>query len=614
MATEDCFPDDWEAEAGGHGETEEEAEAVPMEEDEAPEPEEEADVAEAALPAGEEDADDDVDLDALEAAALSSWQQQQQQSADDAGEEEEAAAEEEEEEQQEEEESRISISVGSLKGKGKGSKSKGKGTPGDGGVGQLVAKLNKSGIWPPGKGVDVRALSSLRALPVEKAFAVVEKLESLGASISNPSQFVTLECRGLSQALGKGGGSLAAIAAKRALHEGGKGEGGKAGKGGKAGGGKDGGKSGKGKDGKGGKKGKGKKETKGSLDLHNMVLAPRPKDELPQHGAAKRPHAEAAKVASDEEAVEAPPSKRQAVQAEEAEDDEDEVEVSPALGRKLEELEAKGIELAAPAIKALAGAEERDALIVCQALTMKGKIENPSRFVTASLRKRVESKQDNLAAEKAKAEQLEEEERQTRVQAVIDKVNKPKVPVAKAKIAVPKAKAGIVPRVSIRPDEPKKVVQKVTISKGDDAAPPAVAPTPTYILERKQAEAKVQSSAARKKKLAVQTLDIGREPQLRQDLDFEQELVQAHLKALNKSGKWEPKVGDFAFDEACFVLLLKIPAHRAIEILQDIESRGNSDVSPLDMIREEVREELMKEDLPDLITSLGVLASLNKGI
>lgn len=62
--------------------------------------------------------------------------------------------------------------------------------------------MNRSGHWLKGRGIDVKALASLRSLEAKKAVAILDKLEKIAASIKNPSAHILLRVK---EALAGGG-------------------------------------------------------------------------------------------------------------------------------------------------------------------------------------------------------------------------------------------------------------------------------------------------------------------------------------------------------------------------------------------------------------------------
>merc|ERR1712136_62748 len=82
---------------------------------------------------------------------------------------------------------------------------------------------------------------------------------------------------------------------------------------------------------------------------------------------------------------------------------EESVEESPAkkrslpssVAQKVEALTAQGISLGPLALKALNGAEARDAMIVLQVLAKREKVKDPSQFIIASLKKKAELQQES---------------------------------------------------------------------------------------------------------------------------------------------------------------------------------------------------------------------------
>merc|ERR1712136_322135 len=84
---------------------------------------------------------------------------------------------------------------------------------------------------------------------------------------------------------------------------------------------------------------------------------------------------------SSEESVEESPAKKRSLPS--------------SVAQKVEALTAQGISLGPLALKALNGAEARDAMIVLQVLAKREKVKDPSQFIIASLKKKAELQQES---------------------------------------------------------------------------------------------------------------------------------------------------------------------------------------------------------------------------
>eukprot|EP00927_Polykrikos_kofoidii_P041254 TRINITY_DN3517_c0_g1_i1.p1 TRINITY_DN3517_c0_g1~~TRINITY_DN3517_c0_g1_i1.p1 ORF type:complete len:678 (-),score=174.06 TRINITY_DN3517_c0_g1_i1:69-2102(-) len=485
------------------------------------------------------------------------------------------------------------------KGKGKAKSAS------DGGIGKRVVDLNRAAHWQKGSGIDVQALVALRGCDPELACSILDELESEGAAIENPSRHIRRRL-------------------EDKVEEGTKGDGKSSGKNGKGGGkgvGKDAGK-GVGKD-----SGKGKKR-------------PTAGDDLPP---AKRAAVAPAEAEWEEEPAEEGVEETWEEEGEWNEEGEEEMEVelSAPVANKLQMVQNKGLELNAEAVSGLAAADDRDALVVLEALCMREKTANPSDFVIVSLRKRAAARAGGVAPAKpvvrepvvgkaavakspavtkanvAKSSSAKAGTKLAEAKAPVSKAPAAKAPVSKAPAAKPQvtkapaAKAPItkaaVGKAPVAKGQASSNTAKAPVSKGPAAnapgakAPVAKAPVAKAAVAKAPvgkapvAKAQVAKAAVAKAPVAkaqppAKPLPVGsgKPPKIREGLDWQQDAVQSKVLAMNKSGCWE---GEHPLDEAVLSGLLRILEDRAFEILQDIEEEGSACKEPSARILELVEEE-----------------------
>eukprot|EP00927_Polykrikos_kofoidii_P061685 TRINITY_DN56519_c0_g1_i1.p1 TRINITY_DN56519_c0_g1~~TRINITY_DN56519_c0_g1_i1.p1 ORF type:complete len:636 (-),score=183.31 TRINITY_DN56519_c0_g1_i1:289-2196(-) len=457
---------------------------------------------------------------------------------------------------------------GSAKGAGKGGKGpkgggkvasnaskgvdKGKGKskePTDGGVGRRVLELNRVGHWPKGRGVDVQALVALRGCDAELASSILSELESEGAGIENPSRFVHNK-----------------IKQGNTVEEGNKGS-------------------------DKGSKGVGKHSNKGTKRSAPGGTQP------PAKRAAVAPAEEQEEEWDEEEnyggegAEETWEDEDEGAQEDwnEEEEDELEVELPIAVANKIQLLQKKGVELSAEAIGEIAQTEQRDALVVLEAVVMREKLANPSEFVLVSLRKRAEMKASKAGGvPKGKAPVGK---------AAAGKASPAKAPATKLGSKAPAAKAPISNAPAAKMPAAKLPAGKPPVAKVQAAKAPvgkAQAPlkkaTPPASKGPVAKQPQMKEPPPQRPKPSLS----GKPPKPRTGLVWELDAVQSKVLEVNDLGLWE---GDM-LDDAVLDAILRIEAARGFEILEEVEELGAKVSNPskyvLNLIAEE--EERVKAE------------------
>lgn len=272
----------------------------------------------------------------------------------------------------------------------------------------------------------------------------------------------------------------------------------------------------------------------------------------------KAPRAVSAQVSSDTGAMTngAPETKR-ARTAESSSRPEDTVKMPQVVRDKVSRLNQQGVTLALSAVEALAGAAVRDALFVLKALEAQTKVENPSRFVTANLLKRQETEERNQES-------------------------------AVPHDPGPPAKRGPTVKIRVADVDIGKVVSKAQLTQTTPAKPTVL--TQAQVLRQAQRRELAKAKAA--KPVDADITNEGRAPQIRDDLEFEQAALQAHIQAFNNLDHWPQH--KHAVDEAAFSAMLKISAQRAMEILNEVEEEPDAFKDPSEFIRSVVTRELIR--------------------
>jgi len=290
------------------------------------------------------------------------------------------------------------------------------------------------------------------------------------------------------------------------------------------------------------------------------------------------------------------------------------VTISKALASKIEFLKGKGMKLSGSAVKALAAAETRDALMLLGALANRGHVEDPSKFVLVSLEKRQAATRAAASADAvgAKAPGAKAPVAKSPPGATAQVAKSPagaKPPVAKA----PVTKAPITKAPITKAPITKAPIAKAPVTKAPAGAKAPVAKTPAGSPNGKVTsgtapaakapsklpqgvkviKAVVKAPAAKApvtKSPPPKAAGAGQAPRMRteEELEFFHMAVQAKLMALNQQGLWK---GVHPLDEACLTALLKIEAARGLEILDEAEEQGGKLSNPARFVLDLVAEE-----------------------
>jgi len=409
--------------------------------------------------------------------------------------------------------------------KGKGAAKGAKG-PVQNAVGQKVIDLNRAGHWSKGFGIDVQALTKLKAMPESQALQILSNVEAKASTLQKPSAFIEAQCRRAAQ---------------------GKPESAETGK----------------ATGKGVKRPapaevSGPPEKKIASDDDVIQL-----DEDAEEPAAAPKSAPAPKAAPEP----APAAKTTKVR------------LAASVNDKLQKLRQQGMQISGAAIRALASADQKDARIVLEAISMRGKVDNPSNFIIASIRKR---------AEQAASKSVEVDDDEVTMSAPATKAPIAKAPSAKAPIAKspgPKAPVAKTPAATAE----KAPAAKAPVSKTPGAkAPVTKSPGAKAPVAKVPPGGKAPIAKTPGPKPGMAKVEgSGLPPRKREGLDFDYMAVQGKVQALNTTGPWE---GLNPIDEAALAALLKIDAHRGLEILEDAEEKGTDIADPSAYVRQRAVE------------------------
>mmetsp|Transcript_13643 Transcript_13643/g.25819 ORF Transcript_13643/g.25819 Transcript_13643/m.25819 type:complete len:543 (-) Transcript_13643:16-1644(-) len=361
-------------------------------------------------------------------------------------------------------------------------------------IGRQVVDLNKAGIWAPGKGIDTKALQALRQLPERRATEILSDIEGLGASVRNPSSYIQAAVSRALRAPAAEAGSKTPTAPWRSAS-----------------------------DGKGGVK----------RTAAGATSAGPPSKRLAIDTAGRKA------AVPDEEAAEEDPEEEKLMS-----------KLPTSMLQKVRGLR-KRLELKAPALKALANCDQKDGLIVLQALGMRDKVEDPTRFIVVSLRKKEEMRQGKAGAG-VKTKPIAKSESRAGLPTIDRGTPKPpqrppptqEIAKAAGKPVVSKAKPSVGKTPPAKPGAAKPAVAKPAIAKAAKPGVPAAGAKPS---------------------------GSGKPPRMRDGLDFEQMMVQGKLQTLNKLDIWS---GPHPLDDAALTTLLSILPARASEILDEAEERG----------------------------------------
>lgn len=256
------------------------------------------------------------------------------------------------------------------------------------------------------------------------------------------------------------------------------------------------------------------------------------------------------------------------------------VPLTQEVAAKLTMLKGQGVKILAPAVRAIAAADRKDALVVLQVLAKKGAaVTDPTQWILNSLSKRIAGA-GAAAAGPSPGKQAPAPGSQA------PQPNLPKPPVAKGPIVkAPIAKvpaAGKAPIVKTPAPAGKAPIVKTpaaTIVKTPAVGKAPIVKAPAPGGKAPIVKAPIGKTPPPGGKAAVVKAPAGKAvvakarlpPKMREGLDFEQLALQSKVQTLNKQQIWQ---GPHPLDESAYAALLRIDALRGMEILEECEEKG----------------------------------------